>query len=68
MVVVEGVEEVVEEVVEVAEEEEQRRQEQEQEQQEAEEMRNFSAQNHPPSAGIVKTLTDSSQTFKDTCP
>ena len=55
---VEEEEEAVEEEEEVAEEEPQRQQE---------EMRNSLGQNHPPSTGIAKTSTDSSQISKDIC-
>ena len=55
---------VAEEVEEVGVAEEQR---QEEEQRPEEEMRNSSEQNRPPSMGIDKTSTDSSQIFKDTC-
>ena len=59
--------EVAEEVVAEAAEEEEQRQVEEQRQQ-GEEMRNSSEQNHLPSMEIDKTSTDSSQTFKGTCP
>ena len=36
--------------------------------QEEEETQNSSERNHPPSAGIDKTSTDSCQTSKNTCP
>ena len=59
-------------VAEGAEEEPRQAQQQEEEprqaQQQEEEMRNSSGQNHPPSMEIGKMSTDSSQTFRDTCP
>ena len=57
--------------VEVVGEEEEAEAEEQQEQEQrrqGEEMRNSSERNHLPSMGIDKTSTDSSQTFKGTCP
>ena len=42
-------------------------QQQQEEQQQQGETRSSLGQNHPPSMGIAKTSTDSSQIFKDTC-
>jgi hypothetical protein len=60
--------EVVEEAEVEAEVEEEEEQQQEEQQQQEEEMRNSLEQNHLPLTGIDKTSTDSSQTFKGTCP